>query len=218
MATEPTTDSRPAWSARSRKRSLRAAEERSLRNSTALVTAARELLASGEAEFTVQQIADRAGLSLRTFYAYFETKDDLLLAVIEEVTSDGAGLALKRAERFDDPVDRVVAILDSTLSYSTSRPGEALLSSREHLRLAALRSEADEAALAPLLNLLEAELAAGMATGRIRAGNAKALSHMLASLMTMQVHAILVHGGSSEVATPAEIVDFCRRALENPDS
>ena len=33
---------------------------------------------------TVQEVADEAGQSLRTLYQYFESKDDLLLAVYEE--------------------------------------------------------------------------------------------------------------------------------------
>ena len=32
----------------------------------------------------MQEVADEAGQSLRTLYQYFESKDDLLLAVFEE--------------------------------------------------------------------------------------------------------------------------------------
>ena len=46
--------------------------------------AARLLERSNGDRFTVQEVADEAGQSLRTLYQYFESKDDLLLAVFEE--------------------------------------------------------------------------------------------------------------------------------------
>ena len=46
--------------------------------------AARLLERTNGDRFTVQDVADEAGQSLRTLYQYFESKDDLLLAVFEE--------------------------------------------------------------------------------------------------------------------------------------
>ena len=50
-----------------------------------LISAAAAVLdrCNGE-DITVQEVADEAGQSLRTLYQYFESKDDLLLAVFEE--------------------------------------------------------------------------------------------------------------------------------------
>lgn len=46
--------------------------------------AARELMSGGAAEFTVQEVVERSGQSLRTFYQYFAGKHELLLALFEE--------------------------------------------------------------------------------------------------------------------------------------
>ena len=50
-----------------------------------LIRAAAAVLERSNGEdITVQEVADEAGQSLRTLYQYFESKDDLLLAVFEE--------------------------------------------------------------------------------------------------------------------------------------
>ena len=74
-----------AWHARVVQRSLRSATQRSIDRGTSLVQAAARLLERTNGDrFTVQDVADEAGQSLRTLYQYFESKDDLLLAVFEE--------------------------------------------------------------------------------------------------------------------------------------
>ena len=58
-----------------------AAEDRVQR----LIDAALELMTDPDGdEVTVQNVVDRAGLSLRAFYHHFPSKDELLLAVFEE--------------------------------------------------------------------------------------------------------------------------------------
>ncbi|MEX1006589.1 MAG: TetR/AcrR family transcriptional regulator [Acidimicrobiia bacterium] len=46
--------------------------------------AAREVMYSNDGEFTVQEVVERSGQSLRTFYHYFAGKHELLLALFEE--------------------------------------------------------------------------------------------------------------------------------------
>jgi Bacterial regulatory proteins, tetR family len=79
------------WHRRVVGRSLRTAVERSVDRGNALITAAATVLerANGE-DITVQDVADEAGQSLRTLYQYFESKDDLLLAVFEAAAPTSA--------------------------------------------------------------------------------------------------------------------------------
>ena len=73
------------WHRRVVGRSLRTATQRSIDRGASLVRAAAVLLERSQGEdFTVQDVADEAHQSLRTLYQYFESKDDLLLAVFEE--------------------------------------------------------------------------------------------------------------------------------------
>jgi len=57
----------------------------------AFVASARALAnETGSAAFTVAQLTTRAGLSLKAFYACFQSKDDLLLALLGEDSRVGA--------------------------------------------------------------------------------------------------------------------------------
>src|SRR4051812_25426833 len=66
----------------------------------ASVAAARDLAAAtGSSAFTVQQVVERAGGSLKSFYRHFEGKDDLLLALLEEDSRVGAALLADMIDR-----------------------------------------------------------------------------------------------------------------------
>src|SRR5262245_50151305 len=70
------------WQRRVVGRSLQDARRRSLDRSERFIRAAAKVLQRNNgASLTVQEVADEAGQSLRTLYQYFESKDELLLAV-----------------------------------------------------------------------------------------------------------------------------------------
>ena len=75
-------------------RSLAEATKRSLDRGASLIRAAATLMERTKGDsFTVQEVANEAGLSLRSFYQHFGSKDDLLLAVYEEAMRDLRGVA-----------------------------------------------------------------------------------------------------------------------------
>ena len=66
-------------------RSLDPARVRAEQRVQRFLDAAMELMqASPEREFTVQEVVERSGQSLRSFYQYFAGKHELLLALFEE--------------------------------------------------------------------------------------------------------------------------------------
>ena len=80
-----------SWQQRAVERSLSNARARAVSRSGQILDAARDLmLESGGIDFTVQDIVDRSGLSLRSFYKHFGGKDELLLALFEELLADFA--------------------------------------------------------------------------------------------------------------------------------
>jgi AcrR family transcriptional regulator len=97
------------WQRRVVGRSLDAARRRSIDRGARFVRAAAKVLERNGASLTVQQVADEAGQSLRTLYQYFESKDDLLLAVFEEAMRVYARILRAAIEPFDDPVERIAA-------------------------------------------------------------------------------------------------------------
>src|SRR5262249_57991490 len=74
----------PAWQRQSMHRSLQSARARAHARSDRFVAAAIQLLQEkGSTDFTVQDVVERSRMSIRTFYKYFASKDDLLVAVYE---------------------------------------------------------------------------------------------------------------------------------------
>jgi len=73
------------WRQRAVSRSLSAARTRAERRVQRFLDAAFELIdETGTSEFTIQEVVDRSKQSLRGFYQYFDGKDELLFALLEE--------------------------------------------------------------------------------------------------------------------------------------
>ena len=53
-----------------------------------MLDAARTLIDAKGDDFTTQELAAEAGVALQTFYRYFSSKDELLLAVIGDAMVD----------------------------------------------------------------------------------------------------------------------------------
>jgi AcrR family transcriptional regulator len=108
------------WQRRVVGRSLQDARRRSLDRSTRFIRAAAKVLQRNNgASLTVQEVADEAGQSLRTLYQYFESKDDLLLAVFEEAMRTYARIIRDAIAELDDPVERLAgAVIASVRATS----------------------------------------------------------------------------------------------------
>jgi AcrR family transcriptional regulator len=67
-------------------RSLNTKRARALANSSKFLAAATELVEeNGRLDFTVRSLLARSKLSLRTFYQHYESKDELILALYEDL-------------------------------------------------------------------------------------------------------------------------------------
>jgi len=149
-------DSIPAWQRQSLRRSLRSARARAHARSDRFVAAAVRLWQEkGNADFTVQDVVDRSKMSIRTFYKYFGSKEDLLVAVYETVISREAVPRLrKRIEKFKDPLVRLRAYIEGLVELSAkSGPGGRALVHYQN-RLAENRSADLDAAMKPQFELL----------------------------------------------------------------
>lgn len=163
-------DSDADWQRRVVGRSLRTAAERSVDRGMNLIRAAATVLArSNGADITVQEVADEAGQSLRTLYQYFESKNDLLLAVFEEAMRTYAQLIDEAIADLDDPLERLAGAMLAAVRMP-ELSGAAL--DRGLIRLRVKLSEtqpelvgrAQSAVTSLLLGLVEAASAAGRVT------------------------------------------------------
>src|SRR5262245_19551499 len=158
MAVKPNLDddSIPAWKRQSMQRSLRSARARVHARSDRFVAAAMRLLREkGNTDFTVQDVVDRSRMSIRTFYKYFGSKEDLLLALNETVVADEAVPRLrKRIAKIRDPLFRLRAYIESLveLTARTGHLGRMLIHYQN--RLAENRPDDLATAMKPQVDLL----------------------------------------------------------------
>jgi TetR/AcrR family transcriptional regulator len=80
-----------------------------------LLDAARRLIAAKGDEFTTQELCAEAGVALQTFYRYFASKDELLLAVIGDAMTDACEHWSEVAAELPDPLARLRYFITSTL-------------------------------------------------------------------------------------------------------
>jgi AcrR family transcriptional regulator len=199
------------WRARALERSLEAARARSVDRIERLVAAARDLAnETGSAAFTVTQVTEAAGLSLKSFYRCFAGKDDLLLALLEEDSRIGADLLADLINRHRDPVDRLAAYVRELFGMLThpGAVGYAGVLVREHRRLSEDRFDDLRVALSPLTGLLAAEIRAAVALGVVPEQDAERTAEMVFGLLLAGIHEVTL--GRAEPMEEAERVwRFC---------
>jgi AcrR family transcriptional regulator len=157
-------------------RALDSARSRAENRVELFLDAARDLMNTNATDFTVQEVVERSGQSLRTFYQYFAGKYELLLALFEESVDGAAAHLATQVDDEDDPVERLRAFCVGYYRMCrTSAPGEprtgpapVLVEFAQQL----LTSHPQEAAnaFAPVVELLDRLLDEADAAGVLRPG------------------------------------------------
>jgi AcrR family transcriptional regulator len=157
-------------------RSLDSARIRAENRVQRFLDAAIELLNEGSGkDFTVQEVVERSGQSLRSFYQYFNGKHELLLALFEEtVRSTVDALNLVVSEE-DDPLERLhIFVVEYHQMCRPSDSGNGTLKAgpRKMVEFAQqlLTTHPKEAAkaFAPLVALFDELLRAAIVAGSVR--------------------------------------------------
>jgi AcrR family transcriptional regulator len=204
------------WQRRVVNRSLRSAQQRSIDRGAALVEAASALVErSNGSAFTVQDIADEAGQSLRTLYQYFASKDDLLLAVFEEAMAVYAQMIRDAIAELGDPLERLAgALLAAARLPDLSRPGVNGGLSRLRVQLTEVDPESVGRAQVPLTSLLRGLVDDAVADGSVPPVDAEAATFLVLTLNTATITSVTL-GNDVGVGqpSPTEVVAFCLSGL-----
>jgi len=200
-----------SWAERLADRSpiVQRSRDRSLRRARVLIDAARRLIAVNGENFTTHDLVKEAGVALQTFYRYFSGKDELLLAVIEDMVMEACVTYEARAEGIADPIDRlhshITSVVDQLAAAPDGRP-DARFVATEHWRLSRLFP--DEVALAtrPYTDLLRSEIAAATDAGLLRSTDPE----RDAWLTTQLVMSVFHHHSFSAEADPTLAADLWR--------
>src|SRR5204863_4499126 len=105
---EPSATEGGTWRELAVARSLDPARVRAEKRVQRFLDAALDLMQrSPDKEFTVQEVVERSGQSLRSFYQYFAGKYELLLALFEESVRSTAEQLREVVDEEDEPLDRL---------------------------------------------------------------------------------------------------------------
>lgn len=169
-----------SWRELAVSRSLDPARVRAEKRVQRFLDAALELMSTSDnKDFTVQQVVDRSGQSLRSFYQYFAGKYELMLALFEESVRSTAAHLEEQVALADEPLDRLRRFLSEYYALCTPPAPGKRASKRTPNPLAIaefaqqlLTAHPKEAAQAfrPLVSILEGLLDDAAAQGVLREG------------------------------------------------
>ncbi|HUV09583.1 MAG TPA: TetR/AcrR family transcriptional regulator [Acidimicrobiia bacterium] len=209
-----------SWRERALARSLEAPRARSVERIERLVGAARDLAnETGTATFTVHQVIERSGLSLKGFYRCFEGKDDLLVALLEEDSRLGATILADIVDRASEPEARLEAYVTGVFALLTHEGalGYAGVLVREHRRLSEAHPDELARAIAPMVDVLILEVSAAADAGVVSSDDPTRDAATIFALVLEGIHDVTL--GRVDALDQAEYLwRFCRAALRGDRS
>ena len=207
------------WQERTVERSLKAARQQAItRGGTFIVAAVALLRSTGRADFTVQEVVDRSGLSLRSFYQHFATKDDLLLALIEETVHQHLATVRQRVDGESSPRARFEALVRAMFGTAETDDPASRGMVLFQWHLAATRPDEFAAVIAPYVETVAEVLAPGVADGTFRNDlavpvMADLVTHTLVSILDRRVLGV---DPRPDAVTPDDLVRWCLSGVLAP--
>ncbi|HEY8527571.1 MAG TPA: TetR/AcrR family transcriptional regulator [Acidimicrobiales bacterium] len=205
-----------SWVERAADRSptVQRSRSKSIKQAQQIVAAARRLIGEQGTRFTTQELVKEAGVAIQTFYRCFGGKDQLMLAVLEDMIAEGARGYEEAARDLDDPVERLRLYLRLVLRTVAQKPGPNVqLVPGEHWRLYQLYPEEVTQATRPIVDLVQREIEAARDRGQLDPTDPERDAWLITRLIMAEFH----HYAFSEMDDPEAVLDhiwaFCLGAL-----
>jgi AcrR family transcriptional regulator len=214
VAKKDLADEAVTWRELAVARSLDSARSRAESRVQRFLDAALELMndsASGK-DFTVQEVVERSGQSLRSFYQYFGGKHELLLALFEESVRVTAESLRQEIADEDDPLERLHRFVveyyrvsrETAKGKAKKTPASVYVDFAQQL----LTSHPAEAARAftPIVTLFGEVLDEAAAAGVIRPGLRQGpITGIVLEAIMFNAFSVTIGGSSAKAAAdPAE--------------
>lgn len=211
-----------SWQQRTIDRRLSTARARALARSSRFLATALELVEeSGKADFTIQKLIDRSNLSLRAFYQHFAGKEELMLALYENVTSQFTEDIRHEVAAADGPMEQLEAFCRGVLSRAES--SEAVggrVMTIYNLSLEIERPADFAKVWEPHLKLLTKIITSCARAGLVRTDLTPAqLTTLLNATLTALAQIGVFHlGGKGTKLTEDQLWAWCKQAVTPPDT
>ena len=183
-----------------------------------MLDAARRLIRTKDGDFTTQELVAEAGVALQTFYRYFASKDELLLALIGDAMTEACDRWAAAAAELPSPTERlhfyVTAPLERLDGDTHDAAGMRFIVSTRWALHRIFPSELAEAER-PFVDLLLAEVNAAADAGLLQPHNPEWAAWFVVELLRAVYHNYAYAArGDDELNTIKErLWQFCRTAL-----
>jgi AcrR family transcriptional regulator len=184
---------------------------RSIEQSRQIVSAARRLILERGEQWTTQDLAREAGVAVQTFYRYFGGKDQLLLAVIEDLMTDSVAQYEVAGRKLKDPLDRLRSYVTIVFaSFDDGNLAATRFITAQHWRLHQLFPQELELAISPYTALLADGIRNAQEAGRVAVTDADWAAQFVARLVMVEHHYYAFAEREASMAEIAErIWEFC---------
>ena len=207
------------WAERAADRSpaVQRSRARQMEQAKAVVDAARRLIAERGDRFTTQELVKEAGIALQTFYRLFAGKDQLLLAVFEDMIGETLrGSSKQRRKLF--PIRSLgcgSTCAETVQLVNGDAPGiGAQFSTAQHWRLYQFFPAEMDQATQQFADLLVRQLEVARAEGLLPETNPPRDAWFVTKLVMAVFHHYAFAEAEAGASTAADdLWDFCRRAL-----
>jgi len=194
---------------------VRRSRSRSLEQARTIIEAGRRLI-ERKGDFTTQELVKEAGVALQTFYRYFESKDQLLVAVLEDLIGSQTRAREAQAAEISDPVARLRFYVTWPLR-TLGQPdavGAARSITADHWRLQQLFPDDMAHVDRPLVELIERSLAEAQALGALSPGDPEHDAWLIIELVRSVYHHYAFASLDRSIDEIADqLWSFCLRAV-----
>jgi AcrR family transcriptional regulator len=170
------------------------------------------MVASPDSDFTVGEVAEHAGISLKTLYRWFDSKDQLVLALLAEECRLGAVLLRELLEPYPSPAERLARCPEAVLGLAELAPSYARSLYRQHQRLSVDHGATVADALEPMVGVVEEEIRRALAVGEADPGEPRAAARVVFALLVDALSAFTV-GARARPETVTAVTQFVNRGL-----
>jgi AcrR family transcriptional regulator len=216
----------PAWRERAVRRSLDAARTRAEERVQRFLDAAFDLIDEKRStDFTVQEVVDRSHQSLRSFYEYFDGKDELVLALFEETVHEAVEAIRAAVEAESDPLRRLHAFAltlyswcDPTASHGSPGRHRRRALSEFSMMLTSSHAGRVRTALRPQTHLLRELITEALTAGALSVSDVREAATLVQQTMMYSAFGNRL-GDEPHRAVDAERAwQFCLHGLGSRDS
>ena len=149
-----------------------------------ILDAAGELfLEQGYEGFSMRRVAERIGYSATTIYRYYEDKDDLLFAVVNEGFSEFARQLMEAAENVSNPLKRLEALGQAYIRFGLDNPVyyQMMFMQRADLLFESRREQTQP--MIESFDVLQRSVRAAMDVGVMKRGDVETYSRVIWSVV-----------------------------------